>query len=179
MKRIVITTLLALALAPVALAGPGRDHNRGPRSLNDLAYELHDATRHVADQARFAAFHWRGHETPASRSLARLNREAARFEKIVDRRHRRDSWRLERDFVRLFEAYERASYQVSHVRSPHIRRDFERVRRLMDRMSIRVDRIADHRPPYREDRSARPVRHGSIEYENYDGSRRVRVRIGR
>ena len=101
MKKIVITTLLALVLAPVTLAGPGRDHYRGPRSLNDLAYELHDATRHVADEARFAAFRWRRHQTPLSRSLARLNREAARFEKIVHRRGRHDAWRLERETATL------------------------------------------------------------------------------
>lgn len=142
-KKLIVTLVAAFALTPVAFAGHG-DYRPAP-DLSELAYRLENAVDDVEEMAEDRLHRrGRGHGARAGvtwgtvQSLRILERRAERFANAVDR-FRWSDRRIDRDFVRLADAFERAAYEVDGVRSPRIRREFDQVARLMNRLDRRLD----------------------------------------
>lgn len=129
MKKAWILATALIAAAPLAWA----DH-RAPSPFGRLvvvAHELQEAAEHVHEAAERRAHHGDRWEEFALTRLHLLERRAERFQEVVERRGR-DPWRLEREYRRLAAAYRDAEEALPYLHGDrHVRRDFQRVRRLM------------------------------------------------
>ena len=178
-KAVPVALIVAL-IAPAALAGHRQRVVRQAPRLDVLAYELREATRDVRAEALFRARHNRGHRVLARLdgrvigTLTRLERQADRFLVAVDRRNPR---RVEREYVQLVRAFDRAAYEMDSVRSPRVRREFRDVANLMQRVTRRVELAAGYGPGPRRAVPYRDGIHGSVVLADVIGDARFRIRV--
>ena len=171
LKNLMLTTVVCLVLAPAASAGHD-DYRYAPDpDIAVLAHELENAARHVHHEAedRLRGYHWA--EQDAIRALHRLEQRAEHFHGSVER-YNASPRHIERDFYRLRDAYEAAAHSVHYVRSPHVRRDFRHVERLMGRLNAAVEACFRPRRPVYDDRP-----HGAVILDGRRGSWGYDVRV--
>ena len=179
-KAVPVALIVAL-IAPAALAGHKDQavRRQAPR-LDVLAYQLLEESREARAEAIFRARNHRAHRGPGRvdgeliRALSGLERQADRFLLAVDRRNPR---RVEREYVKLVRAFERAAWKVDGVRSPHVRRGFRDVSVLMQRVTRRIERAVVHGTVHRRPVPYREGVHGSVVLGDVIGDARFRIRV--
>ena len=178
MKKLLLSTALAVILTPAALAGGGPGQHYKTVTLEDLAYELHAATQELSNETQYAAHHRNGRQADVVRAMRRLERRSLRFFEVVNDRRVR-THRVQNELDRLCNAFEDAKYAVKHVRSKRVRNDFRRVDKLVHRVAKRVERLEER--AYYDDRRLerrRPVSRGEV-VVGRDGRRGgFRIRLG-
>jgi len=175
-----LATLIAVLIVPAALAGRNaRAVVRTPR-LDVLAYELREQSRQVRAEALFRASHRAANRGPGRidgrvvGTLTDLERQADRFVFAVESRN---PARLEREYVRLVRAFDRASVEVEGVRSTQVRREFRDVTIAMAHVAQRIELAAGHGPGHpRYDRLPDGV-HGTVILGDVIGNADLRIRV--
>jgi len=175
-----LITLIAVLIAPAALAGhKTRVVVPAPR-LDLLAHDLLLASRDVRVEAVAAARH------PSARrglgridggvigALTTLERQADQFLFAVQRRSPR---RVEQEYFQLLRAFDRASFEVEGVRSPHVRREFRDVAILIQRVAQRVELAAGYGPGHPRYERFRDGVHGTIVLGDVIGNADLRIRV--
>jgi len=183
LKKMILITAAALALAPVASAGRNDrydddDYRFAPvPRVAALADELEEAARHAHRSAerRIPPHGYFERETLAS--LHRLEQRARHFHRTVEGRGH-DFRHVERDFHKLLGSFDAAAYNVARIRSPHVRQDFRRVERLVNRLVRNLDVAYGHgRGPVYDDQWGGRTTNGSVVFGDYRGRTQYRVRV--
>jgi hypothetical protein len=148
MKFAPMAMILTLVLGALPAAAEHRTPQRGDAELERLSIELAKATEELRDEFTESHRSWRFHRPDTLKTLDRLERDAKRFHRRVERNGVNDP-ATHRAFRQLESSFNAANERFPALKSRlGIRRDFARVARLMERVETRMARIdqqRDHR----------------------------------
>ena len=148
MKFAPMAMILTLVLGALPAAAEHRTPRRGDAGLERLSIELAKATEELRDEFTEGRRSRRFHQRYTLKTLDRLERDAKKFHRRVERNGVNDR-ATRRAFRRLESSFNAANERFPALKSRRgIRRDFARVARLMERVETRmawIDQRRDHR----------------------------------
>jgi hypothetical protein len=149
MKFAPMAMILTLVLGALPAAAEHRTPQRGDAGLERLSIEFAKATEELRDEFTESHRSWRFHRPDTLKTLDRLERDAKRFHRRVERNGVNDP-ATRRAFRQLESSFNAANERFPALKSRlGIRRDFARVARLMERVETRMARIDQQRDPRR------------------------------